>query len=67
MPAILFSHKQKNRRQHQADKGGLPVIKSTEEVRIPSLIPSQKQHNYSISILLLSPQVNEENPETFEV
>jgi hypothetical protein len=39
--------KQKNRHQHQADKGGLTIIESSPWVRSNSLVPSKKLHNYA--------------------
>ena len=45
---ILYQlpHK-KSRRQHQADKGGLPIIESFPWVRSNSIVPSKKLHNYA--------------------
>jgi len=40
-------HKKKSRRQHQADKGGLPIIESSPWVRSNSIAPSKKLHNYA--------------------
>jgi hypothetical protein len=42
-------HKKKNRRQHQADKGGLSIIVSLPSVRSNSFAPSRKLHNYAIT------------------
>jgi hypothetical protein len=44
---ILFNPAQKSRRQHRADKGGLPNIESSPSVRSNSLVPSKKLHNYA--------------------
>jgi len=49
--------KRKSRRQHQADKGGFPIIESFPGVRIPSFVPSKKLHDYRFFILLLSGKV----------
>ena len=42
-------NKKKSRRQHKADKGGLPVIESSPWVRSNSLVTSKKLHNYANS------------------
>jgi hypothetical protein len=39
--------KKKSRRQHQAEKSGLPIIESSPSVRSNSLVPSKKLHNYA--------------------
>jgi hypothetical protein len=44
-------------RQHQADKGGFPIIESFPGVRIPSFIPSKKLHDYGFFIHLLPGKV----------
>jgi len=41
--------KQKNRRQHQADKGGLPINESSPWFRSNSIVPSKKLYNYANS------------------
>jgi len=44
---LQLPQKRKNRRQHQADKGGLPIIESFPWVRSNSIVPSKKPHNYA--------------------
>jgi hypothetical protein len=44
--------KKESRRQHQADKGGLPIIVSFPWVRSNSIVPSKKLHNYANSLHL---------------
>jgi hypothetical protein len=53
---LQLPHKQKSRRQHQADKGGLPIIESSPRVRSKSFVTSKELHNYAITYTFTTPK-----------